>query len=128
MTEHVHRIDVVWPTPDGRPWPRVVANPHSSHPAYNAPRLGEDATLAWLVPLLDAGVLDEFELDRDLGGEVVGWLLPLTGRRHYLSGRAALEWRRRASLLGARVTVTTSEPVRFPDPAPATAPDTAPAG
>ena len=109
----VYRIVVKkWPTDDGRAWPRVVSNSYSHSPAYG-PNDIEDDGMAWLRGLRDEDTLLQFEMNRDLNDEVIGWVLPATQRRHYISRTAAKKWCERAHTLGAECHFIESEPVAW---------------
>ena len=108
----VYRVTVThWPTDDGNPWPRFIAT-DSGDPS-GAPFVDD---LPWFAKHAEADSDAEREFGRHTdtyGGDLDGYVLPRTTRRHWLSRSAAEDWARQARLLGAEVTVEASEPVRW---------------
>jgi len=97
----LYRIEVTsWPTEDGRPWRRFVE--------YG------DAE-PWLWALHEQGQLTQYEAEQssDYRRVLVGWVLPATHRRHYLSRAAAHTWVAKATALGAVAAVVESEPITW---------------
>lgn len=96
----LYRIEVTsWPTPDDYPWHRFV---HI------------DEAEPWLLELHEQGKLAEYERHQssDYSGNVlIGWVLPATHKRHYLSRAAAHAWVAKATSLGAVATAVESEPI-----------------
>jgi len=88
-------------------WATSRRDQHSPH------LIGEDDGMAWLRGLRDEDTLLQFEMNRDLNDEVIGWVLPATQRRHYISRTAAKKWCERAHTLGAECHFIESEPVAW---------------
>jgi len=105
-----------WPTDDGQPWLRFIANPYSGAYGTDYDEPGQE----WFRRLVDfdtspvAGkITEEFGAGDNDQGETLGWILPDPKRRHYLSGSAAKRWVERARLLGAEARVIVSDPVTW---------------
>ena len=115
-TLRIYRVTVIkWPTDDGEPWPRYI----SAKPDYpdGSPFAGD---LEWFAEHAKPGSDAETKFGRftdhlyGSGGECYGYVLPKTGRRHYLSRAAAESWAAAARFFGAEVAIEASEPVRWP--------------
>jgi hypothetical protein len=98
----LYRIEVTtWPTESGYPWDRFV---------------DVDEAERWLLKLADEGKLEDYErhTSSDYSGEILlGWVLPATHKRHYLSRAAAYAWLDRATALGAVAQVIESNPITW---------------